>query len=47
MDFFLDALYSVYCYAGVFDKYDDFARLGDEMVPSDTSGAKKLKLKKS
>ncbi len=45
--FFRCALYSVYCYIGVFDKYDDFARWVDEMEPKDTSGAKKPKLKKS
>ncbi len=45
--FFRCVLHSVYCYTGVFDKYDDFARWGDEMEPKDTSGAKNPKLKKS
>ncbi len=44
--FFRCALYSVYCYTGVFGKYDEFARWGDDMEPKDTSGAKKPKLKK-
>ncbi len=45
--FFLGAhFFSVYCYLGVFDKYDDFARWGDEMEPKDTSGAKKIRIEK-
>ncbi len=41
--FFKCALYSVYCYTNVFDKYDDFARWGDEMEPKDTGSVKKPK----
>ncbi len=36
--FFSCTLYSVYCYMGVFDKYDDFAKWVDKMEPEDTSG---------
>ncbi len=32
---------------GVFNKYDDFARWGDEMESKGNSGTKKAKLKKS
>ncbi len=45
--FFRSTLYSVYCFTGILDKYDDCAKWGDEMEPKDTSGVKKPKLKKS
>ncbi len=38
--FFKIYFYSVSCYTGVFDKYDDSTRWDDEIEPKDTSGTK-------